>query len=39
VPFVDLLRRYRREWLDLAAHGQSRQWLWADWLTPRKVAV
>jgi hypothetical protein len=38
-PFVDLFRRYRREWLDLAARGQSRQWLWADRLTPRKVVV
>jgi len=38
-PFVELFRRYRREWLDLAARGQTRQWLWADWLAPRKVAV
>jgi hypothetical protein len=38
-PFIDLFRRYRREWLELAARGQSRQWLWADWLAPRKVAV
>jgi 7-cyano-7-deazaguanine synthase in queuosine biosynthesis len=38
-PFVELFRRYRREWLEIAARGQTRQWLWADWLAPRKVAV
>jgi len=38
-PFIDLFRRNRREWLELAAHGQTHQWLWADWLSPRKVAV
>lgn len=38
-PFVDLFRRYRREWLELAARGQTLEWPWADWLAPRKVAV
>lgn len=38
-PFVDLFRRYRHEWLELAARGQTRGGLWADWLAPKKVAV
>jgi hypothetical protein len=31
-PWVQVLLRYRKEWLDLVALGQSRGWNWARWL-------
>jgi hypothetical protein len=37
LPWVDLLRRYREEWLRLVRLGQREQWLWADWY-PRDAA-
>lgn len=30
--WVDVLLRYRAEWLDLVAFGQSKGWKWARWL-------
>lgn len=30
--WVDVLLRYRAEWLDLVAFGQSKGWAWARWL-------
>ena len=38
-PFVDLYRRYRKEWLTLVARAQTQGWSWANLLAPRKVAV
>jgi 7-cyano-7-deazaguanine synthase in queuosine biosynthesis len=38
-PFVSLFRKYRQEWLELAARGQTEGWPWADWLVPAGVAV
>jgi len=37
--YAELFRRYYREWLDLAAIGRERGWLWAGMLAPRAVAV
>jgi len=31
---VELLRRYRQEWLAVAAEGQERGWSWVKLLTP-----
>jgi len=31
-PWVDVMRRYREEWLKIVAWGHSRGWHWADWL-------
>jgi hypothetical protein len=31
-PWVQVLLRYRKEWLDLVALAQSRGWNWARWL-------
>jgi hypothetical protein len=30
--WVDVLLRYRAEWLELVAFGQSKGWKWARWL-------
>ncbi len=38
-PFVELFCRYRHEWLELAARGQSLGWIWTDWLARREVAA
>jgi hypothetical protein len=38
-PFVDLYRRYRKEWLSLVANARARSWSWANLLASRKVAV
>jgi 7-cyano-7-deazaguanine synthase in queuosine biosynthesis len=39
IPFVKLFRRYRREWIDLVSRERTRDLVWGDWLTPRKVAM
>ena len=33
-PIIDLLLRYRHEWLDLAAVGERRGWSWTKLLGP-----
>lgn len=38
-PFAELFCRYRHEWLELAARGQSLGWIWTDWLARREVAA
>jgi hypothetical protein len=38
-PFVELFCRYRHEWLELAARGQSLGWIWTDWLARREIAA
>jgi 7-cyano-7-deazaguanine synthase in queuosine biosynthesis len=35
---VELLRRYRQEWLAVAAEGQEREWSWVKLLTPTTFA-
>lgn len=30
--WTDVLLRYRAEWLDLVARGQSKGWKWAGWV-------
>ncbi len=37
-PWVQVLLRYRKEWLDLVALGQSRGWNWARWLPVSSAA-
>jgi len=37
-PWVDVLLRYRAEWLNLAANGQLRGWRWAGWLPASSAA-
>jgi hypothetical protein len=37
-PVVDLLLRYRHEWLELAAVGGRRGWSWTKLLGPTEVA-
>jgi hypothetical protein len=36
--WVDVLLRYRAEWLDLVADGRSRGWHWAGWLPASSAA-
>lgn len=36
--WVDVLLRYRAEWLDLIALGQSKGWEWAGWLPASSAA-
>lgn len=36
--WVDVLLRYRAEWLNLVAFGQSRGWEWAGWLPVSSAA-
>jgi len=38
-PWVDLLRRYREEWLRLVALGHRMGWRWATWYSPRVPAA
>lgn len=32
-PWVDVLRRYRDEWMKIIEKGQERNWQWARWLS------
>jgi 7-cyano-7-deazaguanine synthase in queuosine biosynthesis len=34
LPQIELLRRYRQEWLTIAAEGKERGWSWVNLLTP-----
>lgn len=36
--WIDVLLRYRAEWLDLIAFGQSKGWEWASWLPASSAA-
>ncbi len=36
LPVIKLLRRYRQEWLTIAAEGIERGWTWVNLLTPTK---
>ena len=36
-PLIVLLRRYRQEWLTIAAEGIERGWTWVNLLTPTKT--
>jgi 7-cyano-7-deazaguanine synthase in queuosine biosynthesis len=38
-PWVDLMNRYREEWLRIVAWGHSRGWRWAEWLSMRPYAA
>jgi 7-cyano-7-deazaguanine synthase in queuosine biosynthesis len=38
-PFVELFRRYRREWMDLALRGRALGRPWADWVAPEPLAT
>ncbi len=37
-PIIDLLLRYRHEWLDLAAAGERQGWAWTKLLGPTGFA-
>jgi hypothetical protein len=39
LPWVDLLRRYRGEWLRLVGLGQQVGWRWAAWFPASGVAA